>query len=140
MNTLETLAEADRGQASITAIRALRLDDGIAIVRIDTDAGISGYGECGHNDGDLVRAVIAEYSEGGRLPHLGLLGKDPLAIRILHHNMFYAYPQRRPHMQVLSGIDMALWIIGQMRGPEFARSVQRYIEYDPAPPYAEASR
>jgi len=122
MNTLETLAEADRGQASITAIKALRLDDGIAIVRIDTDAGISGYGECGHNDGDLVRAVIAEYSEGGRLPHLGLLGNDPLAVRVLHHNMFYAYPQRRPHMQVLSGIDMALWdLAGKLTGLSVSR-------------------
>ncbi len=37
---------------------------------------------------------------------------------------------------VSAGIDMALWIVGQMRTPAFARSVQRYIEYDPAPPYA----
>lgn len=41
---------------------------------------------------------------------------------------------------VSAGIDMALWIVGQMRGPDFARSVQKYIEYDPAPPYAEASQ
>ncbi|HEY4201845.1 MAG TPA: mandelate racemase/muconate lactonizing enzyme family protein [Devosiaceae bacterium] len=117
MTRLETLADANRGQASITAIKALRLDDGISIVRIDTDAGVSGYGECGHNDGDLVRAVIADYAAGGRLPHLGLLGKDPLAIRVLYHNMFYAYPQRRPHMQVLSGIDMALWdLAGKLVG------------------------
>jgi transcriptional regulator GlxA family with amidase domain len=37
---------------------------------------------------------------------------------------------------VSAGIDMALWIVGQMRSPAFARSVQKYIEYDPAPPYA----
>lgn len=37
---------------------------------------------------------------------------------------------------VSAGIDMALWIVGQLRGPEFARKVQRYIEYSPAPPYA----
>jgi len=37
---------------------------------------------------------------------------------------------------VSAGIDMALWVIGQIRGEEFARNVQRYIEYDPAPPYA----
>lgn len=36
---------------------------------------------------------------------------------------------------VSAGIDMALWIVGQLRGPEFARSVQHYIEYYPAPPY-----
>ncbi len=37
---------------------------------------------------------------------------------------------------VSAGIDMALWLIGQWQTPEFARQVQRYMEYDPAPPYA----
>ncbi len=39
---------------------------------------------------------------------------------------------------VSAGIDMALWLVGQLHGEEFARNVQRYIEYDPAPPYAAA--
>ena len=30
---------------------------------------------------------------------------------------------------------MALWLTGQMYEPAFARQVQRYMEYDPAPPY-----
>jgi transcriptional regulator GlxA family with amidase domain len=37
---------------------------------------------------------------------------------------------------VSAGIDMALWIVGQLRGPAFAREVQHYIEYYPAPPYS----
>ncbi len=37
---------------------------------------------------------------------------------------------------VSAGIDMALWLIGQIHGPQFARNVQRAMEYDPAPPYA----
>jgi transcriptional regulator GlxA family with amidase domain len=37
---------------------------------------------------------------------------------------------------VSAGIDMALWLVGQLRDPDFARTVQRWIEYDPAPPYA----
>ncbi len=37
---------------------------------------------------------------------------------------------------VSAGIDMALWLVGQLRSPEIARKVQRYIQYDPAPPYA----
>jgi len=37
---------------------------------------------------------------------------------------------------VSAGIDMALWLVGAWYGPEFARGVQRYMEYDPAPPYA----
>jgi transcriptional regulator GlxA family with amidase domain len=39
---------------------------------------------------------------------------------------------------VSAGIDMALWLTGQLHSPDFARSVQRIMEYDPAPPYAAA--
>jgi transcriptional regulator GlxA family with amidase domain len=37
---------------------------------------------------------------------------------------------------VSAGIDMALWLVGQLHDPETARKVQRYIQYEPAPPYA----
>lgn len=40
---------------------------------------------------------------------------------------------------ISAGIDMALWLIGQIHGPAFARRVQRRMEYDPAPPYAFAA-
>ncbi|HWA31682.1 MAG TPA: DJ-1/PfpI family protein [Rhizomicrobium sp.] len=40
---------------------------------------------------------------------------------------------------VSAGIDMALWLVGQIESPEFARNVQRAMEYDPAPPYAAAT-
>src|SRR5580698_6375150 len=36
---------------------------------------------------------------------------------------------------VSAGIDMALWLIGQLHSPAVARAVQRGMEYDPAPPY-----
>jgi len=36
---------------------------------------------------------------------------------------------------VSAGTDMALWLVGQLRTPDFARAVQRAMEYDPAPPY-----
>ena len=39
---------------------------------------------------------------------------------------------------VSAGIDMALWVVGQMDDPGFARRVQRAMEYDPAPPYSAA--
>lgn len=38
---------------------------------------------------------------------------------------------------VSAGIDMALWLVGQIESPDHARTVQHYIQYDPAPPYAE---
>lgn len=37
---------------------------------------------------------------------------------------------------VSAGIDMALWLVGQLHGAAVARAVQRAMEYDPAPPYA----
>jgi len=36
---------------------------------------------------------------------------------------------------VSAGIDMALWLIGQLHDIPFARAVQKRMEYDPLPPY-----
>ncbi len=36
---------------------------------------------------------------------------------------------------VSAGIDMSLWLLGQLVTPEHARLTQRLMEYDPAPPY-----
>ncbi|WP_420451318.1 DJ-1/PfpI family protein [Ilumatobacter sp.] len=40
---------------------------------------------------------------------------------------------------VSAGIDMALWLVGQIHSPEHARATQRYIQYDPAPPYSDVT-
>jgi len=37
---------------------------------------------------------------------------------------------------VSAGIDLALWLSGQLWGVDTARRTQRNMEYDPAPPYA----
>ena len=37
---------------------------------------------------------------------------------------------------VSAGIDMSLWLVGQIWGVAHARATQRFMEYDPAPPYA----
>ncbi len=37
---------------------------------------------------------------------------------------------------VSAGIDMALWVLGQVTSVEHARTTQYLMEYDPAPPYA----
>ena len=106
--TQETLQNTSvRGQVKITAIKAVQLKRDATLIKIETDAGIAGYGPC-HGTGPFVRAAI-DHLEGPRLPHLGLIGKDPLAIEVHFHNMFYAYPQRGRQMAVLSGIDIALW-------------------------------
>jgi transcriptional regulator GlxA family with amidase domain len=36
---------------------------------------------------------------------------------------------------VSAGIDMALWLTGTLHEPAFAHSVQRAMQYDPAPPF-----
>ena len=36
---------------------------------------------------------------------------------------------------VSAGIDMALWLTGEIFGIDHARTTQRAMEYDPAPPY-----
>lgn len=36
---------------------------------------------------------------------------------------------------VSAGIDMALWLVGQLHGVPHARLTQKLMEYDPAPPY-----
>ncbi|MBI4876670.1 MAG: mandelate racemase/muconate lactonizing enzyme family protein [Acidobacteria bacterium] len=103
----EALAAPARKQVKITSIQAVQLKQRGTLIRVDTDAGITGFGECS-GSGPFARAAIAGL-EGPRLPHLGLIGKDPLAIQVHHHNMFYAYAQRGRVTRVLSGIDMALW-------------------------------
>lgn len=102
----EPVADTARDQVKITSIKAMQVDRR-TLIRIETDAGIVGYGPCG-GSGPFARTVIAGL-EGGRFPHLGLIGKDPLAIQVHFHNMFYAYPQRGRQVRVLSGIDIALW-------------------------------
>src|ERR1043165_6308375 len=74
------LAAPAEGHTKITKIQALQLKDGRTLIRVDTDAGMSGYGEC-NTAGPAARAVIAAYNGAGRLPNLALIGKDPLAIR-----------------------------------------------------------
>jgi galactonate dehydratase len=120
------------GGAEITAIKALQYGRR-TLVKIETDVGVDGYGPCG-GTGPFARSVIASL-EGGRLPHLGLIGKDPLAIQVHFHNMFYAYPQRGRQTRVLSGIDIALWdlagkLLGQpvskLLGGNFRDEIQLY--------------
>lgn len=116
----DALGVSARGQVRITAIKAMQPERGATIIRIETDAGLVGYGPCG-TPGPTARDAIAGL-EGPRLPHIGLIGKDPLAIRVHFHNMFYAYPQRGRQMRVLSGIDIALWdLAGQILGQPVAR-------------------
>ena len=101
------------GQVKITSIQAMQLQKGKTLIKVDTDAGLYGIGICG-GSGAAARSMI-HLLHHGRLPHLGLIDKDPLAIEVHFHNMFYAFPQRSRDIGVLSGIDIALWdLAGKM--------------------------
>ena len=84
------------------------------IVQVDTDTGLSGYGEvC-----PLGPFYLPAYAAGVRAgikelaPHL--LGCDPTALSLLNTRMDAAL---KSHPYVKSGIDMACWdILGQAAG------------------------
>ncbi len=39
---------------------------------------------------------------------------------------------------ISAGIDMSLWLLGEIKNPQFARQVQSYMEYFPHPPYSDS--
>ena len=78
-------------------------------VRIETDAGIVGWGEA-YSQYDRDRAVAAQVEELGRY----LIGRDPFQIRHILQIAFDDYAQRRGSLEfycATSGIEQALWDI-----------------------------
>jgi len=99
----QALAAPAAGKVKITGIRAMALKNiaGNCLIRIDTDAGLSGYGEAG-STGPMARARI-ETVKGL------LLSKDPLNIELHFHNMTTLMHTYMAHIPTISGIDIALW-------------------------------
>ena len=106
----EALAATAQGQVKITAIKAIRLKRGAGsrgYIKIETDAGLVGYGP--GEGGPETRETIAMLEDSPAGGKTGLIGKDPLAIRVHFQNMFYAIAQRPGDIRAYSCIDMALW-------------------------------
>lgn len=89
-------------QVKITAIKVIQLDfehDG-CLIKIETDAGLVGYGETG-----VTSKVARAYLEGRKT----LIGEDPLSIGAHFYKMTApVHPMFGP-MALISGIDIALW-------------------------------
>ncbi|HVN05915.1 MAG TPA: mandelate racemase/muconate lactonizing enzyme family protein [Bryobacteraceae bacterium] len=105
------LAAPHLNRAKITNIRAMAIQNiaGNCLIRIDTDAGISGYGEAGAT-GPMARARIETM-----MPLLA--GKDPLAIEVHFQNLTSLMHTYMAHIPTISGIDIALWdIAGKILG------------------------
>ena len=99
------------GQVKITKIRTMGLDnvaDG-CLIRIDTDAGITGYGEAGLPSA-AARARIA-------MMEPLLIGQDPLAIERHFYMMAATQYSFVANIPTVSGIDIALWdLAGKITG------------------------
>src|SRR3954470_13781733 len=97
------MAAPELKRVKITNVRAMAIQNiaGNCLIRIDTDAGITGYGEAG-STGPMARARIATM-------RTLLVGKDPLTIEVHFHNMTSLMHTYMAHIPTISGIDMALW-------------------------------
>ena len=92
----------------------------LGIVRVRTDAGITGYADI-ETQPHIARAIVDAPSEGATPGFQGLrsvlIGEDPFEVERLWHKMYMAsvyYGRRGAAIQVISGIDIALWdIIGK---------------------------
>jgi galactonate dehydratase len=74
---------------------------GQSLVRVETDAGVVGYGEAGA-DGPTVRAQLAHLEDD-------LLGEDPVEVERHFEVMRGRQHTYRPHAATVSGVDIALW-------------------------------
>lgn len=95
----------------------------LGIIKIETDAGITGYADL-ETQPHVAKAIVDAPSEGAVPGFQGLrsvlLGEDPFEMERLWHKMYMAsvyYGRRGAAMQVISGIDIALWdIVGKRVG------------------------
>ncbi len=99
----QALAAPYTKMVKITAIKTLQLDnvgDG-CLVRVETDAGLLGYGESGISS-KMARDRIETIQRN-------LIGQDPLAIERHFYIMSALQYSFVAHIPTISGIDIALW-------------------------------
>src|SRR3989449_6833409 len=98
----------------------------VLLVRIDTDEGISGWGESfGHRIFPATRAAIDTV--------LGpmCVGRDPTQISAIHDDLqrlLHGVGRNGPTIYALSGIDIALWDIADRKSTRL-NSSHGYISY-----------
>ena len=81
-------------------------------VKVETDAGIYGWGEC-YTQSDRDRAIEVHVEEMGKY----LVGRDPFNIKHFTYMVYHDFAAKRGSMDVysaLSGIEQAMWdIVGK---------------------------
>lgn len=110
LDPLVRLTAMDRGKVKIAALKMRPVSRlGHTLIRIDTDAGVSGFGEAGVS-GEMAHAWLARYKPL-------LIDQDPLAIERHFHRMSTQVHPYMASVPALSGIDMALWdLAGRLTG------------------------
>ena len=98
-----TLAAPHAGKVKITAVKAMQVRNifGNCLIKVETDAGLVGYGEAG-SSGPMARARL-------RVMEPILVGKDPLSIEKHFHDLITLMHTYTAHIPTISGIDIALW-------------------------------
>ena len=115
---MTAIPDSERGQVKITDIKAMQLQKHPqTLIKIETDAGLVGYGEAGlHGPG--VRAHLAEEI----LPLLE--GQDPLDVELHYERMVAMQHPNMPNVPTVSGVDIALW---DLAGKILDRPVSRLL-------------
>lgn len=98
----------EKASLKITALKAVQIARySQSIIKIETDAGITGYGEAG-GPGYLIRANLKQFEPL-------LLGQDPFDTTKLFEQMVNIQHPNRPHIPTASAVDIALWdIVGKV--------------------------
>ena len=97
----------------VTAVNHFLVDPGAGknwlFVKVDTDAGISGWGEC-YTQSDRDLSIVAHVQQLGRY----LIGRDPANIKHFTFMAYHDFAGKRGAMDfysALSGMEQALWDI-----------------------------
>jgi L-alanine-DL-glutamate epimerase-like enolase superfamily enzyme len=87
----------------IKAVKAMQVQNiaGNCLIKIETDAGLVGYGEAGAS-GPMARAYVDRFQGM-------LIDQDPLSIEKHFLNMISLMHPYMAHIPTVSGIDIALW-------------------------------
>jgi galactonate dehydratase len=97
----------------VTHVKPILVDPGSGknwlFVKVDTDAGLSGWGEC-YTQADRDHSIAAHVQQLGRY----LVGRDPFHVKHFTHMAYHDFAGKRGAMEfysALSGLEQALWDI-----------------------------
>src|SRR5438445_10366355 len=98
VSRVRLLAQDQAKKTKITGISAMALNNiaGNSLIRVDTDSGLTGYGEAGAT-GPMARARIETIKPL-------LLGKDPLELEVHFQQMSSITDNYMPHIPTVSCI------------------------------------